>query len=361
MMLLSASSAPTKTLVVQQSFPDPRPTTNPYIVMLRDALRAVPGLEVRTFSWGRAILGRYDVFHAHWPEILLQGSTPAKTLAREVLFAALVVRLAVGGVPIVRTQHNVHLPTGLSWLQGLLLRSFDKRTAVRVALNEETAAAVGSDALVIPHGHYRDWFGGYARSTRRHDAYGYFGLVRRYKNVEALVEAFSALPGDVRLQVAGKPSSTDLAASLERLAAADPRVELSLGFLTDAELVAVATSCSLVVLPYTHMHNSGSVLASLSLATPVLVPANSTNAALAEEVGPGWVLQFEGDLKPADLSRALAQAQEVDRSTEPDLSRRGWEGAGVAHLEAYRTALMGAKRPDRVARLRQPLRISGDV
>ena len=31
-------------LVVLQSFPRPRPTTNPYLVMLRDSLEALPGV-----------------------------------------------------------------------------------------------------------------------------------------------------------------------------------------------------------------------------------------------------------------------------------------------------------------------------
>jgi len=335
----TARHDPPRRLVVQQSFPEPRPTTNPYIVMLRHALEAVPELEVRTWSWRRALLGRYDVLHVHWPEYQVQASTPLRTAARQVLFAALLAKLAVRRVPIVRTQHNVQPPSGLSRRQKVLLGWFERRTALRIALNDDTAAVVGANTVVVPHGHYRDWFAAYPRAELRPDTFGYFGLVRRYKNVEGLMTAFSALEGDVRLRIAGKPSSQELTTSLETRAAADPRIELSLAFLTDAELVQVATGCALVVLPYTHMHNSGSVLASLSLGTPVLVPATPTNAALAEEVGPGWVLQFEGDLAPADLRRALEQAQTVDRSTGPDLSRRGWEGTGSAHLDAYRVAL----------------------
>ena len=60
-------STPTAAFVVQQSFPTPRPTTNPYLVMLRDAVDAVPGVTVRTFSWRAALTRRADVFHVHWP------------------------------------------------------------------------------------------------------------------------------------------------------------------------------------------------------------------------------------------------------------------------------------------------------
>ncbi len=116
-------------------------------------------------------------------------------------------------------------------------------------------------------------------------------------------------------------------------------MDLSLEFLSDAELVDVVSSSALLVLPYSHMHNSGSVLAGLSLDTPVLVPANATNADLAAEVGAGWVLQYEGELTSADLVAALAAAEAEGRSASPDLSRRDWPAAAAAHVAAYREAV----------------------
>ena len=71
----------------------------------------------------------------------------------------------------------------------------------------------------------------------------------------------------------------------------------------------------------------------------MLVPANAANAALGAEVGPGWVLQYEGDLGPDDLVAALEVAGSEGRSPSPDLSRRDWPAAGVAHANAYREAL----------------------
>jgi len=335
----------TSPLVVQQSFPEPRSTTNPYIVMLRDALAATPELQVQTFSWRRALLGRYDVFHAHWPEILTEGSSPAKSAAKQLLLVVLLVRLRLRRVPVVRTQHNLHVPSGLSWRQRVLLRWFDHQTSYRIGLNEETTFAPGTPSTVIPHGHYRTWFQAYPAAERRPRTFGYFGLIRRYKNVEALLGAFGAVPEeDVRLRVGGKPSSPELADTLRVLAQTDPRVHLSLEFLSDAELVDLVTGCTLVVLPYLHMHNSGGVLASLSLDTPVLVPANAANAALAAEVGPGWVLQYDGELGQEHLVEALHEVERPGRPSQPDLSRRGWDRVGRQHLEAYRSALAGVGR-----------------
>ena len=90
-----------KPLVVLQSSPRPRATTNPYNVMLGRLLEQDAEVELRYFAWRTAIFGRYDVFHAHWPEILVDGHSPAKKLARQglalIFFTLLRVRRRGGG------------------------------------------------------------------------------------------------------------------------------------------------------------------------------------------------------------------------------------------------------------------------
>jgi hypothetical protein len=94
-----------------------------------------------------------------------------------------------------------------------------------------------------------------------------------------------------------------------------------------------------MVFPYLEMHNSGAVLAALSLARPVLVPRNAVNEALAEEVGPAWVHMFGGRLTPELLASALAAAASLPPGTLPDLSRRDWATAGTAHREVFCSAV----------------------
>ncbi|RUQ84431.1 glycosyl transferase [Labedella gwakjiensis] len=330
---------PEPTVAVQQSFPEPRETTNPYIHMLRDNLAATPGVDVRTFTWRRALLGRYDVFHAHWPEILVSGHSPLKKAVRQALTVALLAKLAITRTPIVRTLHNLHRPSGISRVENALLALFERRTAFVIVLNESTALPDGTRSTVIPHGHYREWFAPYPQRPAVTGRFSYFGLIRRYKGVDRLLTAFASVAGDVSLRVAGKPSSADLADELSRLAAADERVELSLAFLSDAELVDVARQGELVVLPYREMHNSGGALAALSVDRPVLVPANEVNARLSDEVGPGWVHQYDGELSAEHLLSTLRVLHEEPRSERPDLSRRDWDVAGTLHLAAYRAAL----------------------
>lgn len=345
-------------LVVLQSFPTPKPTTNPYLVMLAESLRAVPGVTVKTFAWRTALFGRYDVFHVHWPEILVTGHSPAKTLAKQLLTIAFLARLRLTGTPLVRTVHNVGAPEGLSGVQRMLLRLIERRTTLRIRLNATTEIPSGS-FVTIPHGHYRDWFARYPAREPVPGQLGYFGLIRRYKGVEGLLRAFAGIdsatlppggpssgalsPGTLSLRIGGHPSSAELAEAVRVLAAADPRVSLRLAFLSDGEVVELVTSSELVVLPYRFMHNSGGALAALSLDRPVLVPDNTVNRLLSEEVGAGWVHLFTGELTSETLAGTLSAVRAGRPDGRPDLGARDWARAGVDHVAAYRRAIAEAK------------------
>lgn len=326
--------------VVQQSFPTPRPTTNPYLVMLRDAVDAVPGVTVRTFSWRAALTRRADVFHVHWPEILVSGRSPAKALVRQALTVLLVAKLAATRTPIVRTEHNLALPEGISRRERALLRWIERRTALWIRLNDDTPARQGVPSVTIPHGHYVDWYAAGPRPDRQSGRAAFVGFVRRYKGVEGLLRTFREVPGDDRrLHVAGAPSTPELASRLEDLAAADDRVSLDLRFLDDDDLVDAVRRSELVVLPYREMHNSGGVLTALSLARPVLVPDNEVNRRLADEVGHAWLHRYSGDLTAADVDRALERVAALPEGAVPDLTGRDWAPAGERHVAAYREAV----------------------
>ena len=338
--MTGSPSTAARPFTVLQSFPEPRPTTNPYVVMLRTALDDLPGVRVLTFSWRRALTARYDVFHVHWPEILVDGHGPVKRLARQVLVVLFLLRLRLTRTPLVRTVHNLELPQGLTRRQTLLLRWAQRWTTLRIRVNETTELGDHPPVATVVHGHYRDWYTGHPRESSRAGRLAFVGQVRRYKGVDRLVEAFRTVDdAALQLRIAGRPTSEELAGELRTSAAADPRISLSLDFLTDAELVAEVTAAELVVLPYREMHNSGGALAALSLDRPVLVPDNLVNRRLAEEVGPGWVHTFDGPLTGSALVEAVSALRAAPPTGRPDLSRREWDDAGRAHLAAYRRAV----------------------
>lgn len=333
-------SSPGSTLRVMQSFGKPLETTNPYITMLDQALGSTEGLEHLRFSWSGALLGRYDAFQWHWPEAKLHGSRWWASGARVLLATLISFRHSLSRrIAVVRTVHNIELPDDTP-LRVRLLRRIEDQADHRIVLNTTTPLPEGAAHSVILHGHYRDWYSRYPAAEKVSGRLATFGGVRRYKGVNSMVDAYAEairIEPSLSLSIGGKPSTPELAQDLRSRTASLPGVSLQLEFLSDAELVELATSAELVVLAYRFMHNSGSVLAALSMGRPVLVPRNEVNEALAEEVGPQWVLMYDGELDGTTLVEAWRSAVTVTGS--PDLSCREWDDAGTAHLQAFRDAV----------------------
>ncbi|WP_417554617.1 glycosyltransferase [Microbacterium sp.] len=334
-----AATSSRRTLAVMESLPMIRPTTNPYLVQLIHSLESTPGIDVSFLDWRRAILGPLDVFHVHWPELLVGSHHRLGRVARRLLTIAFLIRIRLTRVAVVRTLHNLERPSGLARIDLLLLGILDRLTTLTITLNDQTPLPEGQPRRTILHGHYRDWYARHRAPEAIKGRVGYVGLIRRYKGVGQLIRAFHAMDDpESTLSVAGRPSSEELENGLLDLAGHDPRIEFHFQFLEDAELVSRICESELIVLPYKHMHNSGTVLAALSLARPVLVPDNAVNRALAEEVGPGWIHFFDHKLTRDDLVRALGAIANRDGRI-PDLSRRDWSQVGGEHAEAFRTAV----------------------
>lgn len=319
-----------------------RPTTNPYLAQLVAGLREQPGVSIQLFDYRRAILGGYDVIHVHWPEVLFGGNRRTGRLARRTLATILLARVMITRTPVVRTWHNLDRPEDVSRWERILLDGFDRCTSAVIRLNGTTDVPLSVPVHTIPHGHYRDWFEGVEQQPAVPGRVVYLGLIRRYKGVEHLIEAFrdSKTPG-ATLTIAGRPSSDELATSLTELASGDGRVSLALRFLDDSDFARTISTASLVVLPYRHMHNSGTMLAALSLDRPVLVPANETNRALADEIGAGWVHLYEGELTGAAIDGALADLEAAQPQLRPRLGGRDWALGAAAHVAAFRATVNG--------------------
>ena len=328
---------------VLQSFPEPRPTTNPYLIQLVASLPE--DVEVVTFSWFRALLGRWEVFHVHWPETLLHGRTPMRALVHQILGLAVLLRIKVTRRALVRTMHNLAPHEQRSRRARWILAMFDRWTTLTIDLSAVTIGALGRPSLLIPHGDYADWFAGQKREAEVSGRLLFFGMIRPYKQVPALVSAFVALSDpDLSLRIVGQPHSAELAAAIETARAGDGRVTIEFGHASDARLVAEVTSAEVVVLPYREMVNSGAALLALSLGRPVIVPESVTTADLAAEVGPGWVELLntaEPQVSSATLADALHRLRSAasQRSTAPNLQARGWATIGAAHAAAYRAAV----------------------
>jgi len=328
-------------LVALQSLAPPNGTTR-FVDQVVDG--AAPEVRILFFSWRAALTARYDVFHVHWPEFLVRDRRRLRALLRRVALRALLLRLRLRRVPIVRTAHNLAPHEAGTAAERRALARVDRRTDVFIRLNPTTELPPGARGTTILHGHYRDRFAGTPLPEPVNGRILYFGLIRPYKGVETLLAAFRSLPDrDLELRVVGRPSG-GLREVVEREEALDDRIGSVLRFVSDEELVREVGGASLVVLPYREMHNSGALLVALSLDRPVLVPRSPSNEALAAEVGPGWVRMYDGDLDADVLRDAAAAVRAEPRSGRPRLEGRDWTTLGE---QAYRTYLEAVRRSGR--------------
>ncbi|TFC05200.1 glycosyltransferase [Cryobacterium sp. MDB2-33-2] len=321
---------------IMYSFAEPDAAANPYVVMV--ARETAKDFNVRYFSWRNAIFSRYDVFHSHWPEYQVRGTSVAKTALRAAAAALWLVRLHLLRTPVIVTMHNQDSHDSLTRVDRLFLRFFLPLVSVEIFLND-SAENDYSKGVVILHGTYRDW---YDRVTPEKSADAptrvtYFGLVRPYKGVEILIEAFTTLRrNDVELLIAGKSLDPDYLAQLHETAAESDAVRFDTRHIPDELLSRVVADADLIVLPYRYMYNSGALLLALSFDTPTLVPDTPTNRSIRQEVGEEWVQLFEWPLTAEALESAItvAKLKAID-GTHPDMSRRTWAVMRTQHSSLY--------------------------
>jgi beta-1,4-mannosyltransferase len=329
-------------LVVLESFGPPHPLTNPYLTLLYESFP--PPIQALHFTWRRAILGRYDVFHLHWPEVLLLGRTRPRTVARCLLFAVILLRIRVGRLALVRTLHEPEPHEAPSRIKRRLIALSTRWTTLWVTLNEVTPPPSDAPTVLAPIGHYRGWLPAPPSGDPVPGRLLYFGRIRRYKGLDSLVPAFLALPDQsTSLHLVGLPADAALAEEVRSATDTEPRITAYMDYVPDEVLVRELRESELVVLPFARITNSSSVILALTLDRPVLVPAIPLTQQLADEVGHEWVVTYAGELDGEVLAAALATVRAPRVQATPDLSRREWSEIGQAHLTAFQSAVAHAR------------------
>ncbi|WP_426323950.1 glycosyltransferase [Microbacterium sp. E-13] len=307
---------------------------------------AAPGINVRFFDWRTALSGRYDVLHIHWPEYLVRGEGKKDALAALIRVPLLARRIRRDKIAVVRTLHNLTPHEAGHRLEPKLTAMLSRTVHKNIALNRATELDESEQPEVILHGDYIERFSGIPRAQQVDGRVLYFGLLRRYKGVDALVSAFeSAADPSMSLRLVGRPQNQAMRDSVARLSASDPRITSDLRFVPDGDLVREVSQAQLVVLPYREMHNSGSLLVALSLGRPVLTIDTPVNRSIQEEVGPGWIWLYEGDLTSDRLVSALNEVRSLARAEGevPQFDERDWASVGRKHRRVYEDAVRLAR------------------
>jgi glycosyltransferase involved in cell wall biosynthesis len=169
----------------------------------------------------------------------------------------------------------------------------------------------------------------------------FFGLLRPYKGIDTLLEAFRRVPG-AELWIAGNPRME--VEPLRRLAAEAPgRVRFLTRFVEDAEIPALIRRADVVVLPYRDVEHSGVLYAALAFGKPLVLSAVGGFPEVAEQGAARLVPP--GD--PLALAAVLAElaADEGARAELGEAAARvaagpySWDESARQTLVLYRELL----------------------
>jgi glycosyltransferase involved in cell wall biosynthesis len=241
---------------------------------------------------------------------------------------------------------------GFRLYSGLMGGWIIRRSAAYVVHSEAVKAQAAQvyrlpaqKVFVIPHGIYDS----YCQSCSRESARAalnirepfvilYFGMIRKYKGVPALVAAFNQLPSEVaqnaRLIIAGENWGDE--EGLEDLIKNSPRADhitLRAEFVPDAAVPHFFSAADVVVLPY--LRSAGSGVASLAMAfgKPVIISdLPNIRESLADYRGTFLVPQGEVAPIASCLTALYRQQQAGGKLTFDTPASCGWsQVTGLYH------------------------------
>lgn len=278
--------------------PFDRKGDNPYQKLLLNHLQDL-GVEVkdgrtyRIFSLLRSTFSHWkpDILHLHWHHPFLLGSNMTKTIIKSVSFIAELLILKLIGVKIVWTVHNIISHEKNFEFLELFFTKFLAKLCNKIIVHSPSAKREvvktyrtrESLIMVIPHGNYIKCYQNVVSKAQAKNklqlkvekiVFLYFGLIRPYKGVPELVEAFKKLNyPQAKLLIVGKPFNNEIAHDILKRCEENENIETFFEFIPDDEIQTYMNAADVVVLPYRDFLTSGAVILAMSFGKPIIGPA----------------------------------------------------------------------------------------
>jgi len=182
----------------------------------------------------------------------------------------------------------------------------------------------------------------------------FFGVLKPYKGVDVLLEAFAKLPKRLlersELQIVGLPRiPVELLQLLARQLGVEDRVSWDLRFVDEPEVASYFEQADVVVLPYRRIDQSGVLMVALAFGKPVVASRVGGFAEVLSDGVHGFLVE-PGD--PNALASALAtvlgddvlrnrMARAVQALSSGELS---WKSIARRTMELYQEVLSDAPR-----------------
>lgn len=252
--------------------------------------------------------------------------------------------------PVVSVLHNV-LPHERRFFDAPLTKYFLKGCDGHVVLNRESGRELqellpGVKMAELFHPLYEHFGAGADKAAARKklglnpslNTILFFGLIRDYKGLDILLEAFNELDEKYQLVVAGEPyGSFDKYRAIIDRSPAKERIHLFLHYIKDSEVKEYFSAADVAVLPYRSATQSGISATALNFGLPVIVTDVGGLRQSVGETGIGLVADRpEPSCIKAEIERFFADEGLRDGcrvSIAGEKERLSWQNFGRLFLD----------------------------
>lgn len=298
---------------------------------------------------------RPDILHIHWIHPFLLANSKGKAIVKSICFIAELVILRILGIKFVWTVHNIvnHEKrfSSLELFFTKLASRFFNRIIVhsKFAKNEVKKVYQIIDSSKIQVIHHGNYIKNYNNAIGRIEARNklkidekevvlmYFGLIRPYKGVFELVDAFKELNvPQKKLLIVGKPCSNEISKNILKRCNKNEKIKTIFKFIPDNEIQIYMNATDVVVLPYRDILTSGAVILAISFGKPVIAPAIGC---IPEALDREGSFLYDPSVKDG-LIKAMRQALDFDlekmgRHNFKLAKQLGWDKIAKKTYEVY--------------------------
>ena len=342
----------------------PKWPANPYQDSLADHLEQL-GAKVKSIDphliFYRQIIGtsRPDILHLHSLNSFFRSSNTIKSLARIAISLGQLIMLKLAGVKIVWTVHDLKNHENRQLLLDRICSTMVSTIVDSMIAHCDTAKSeIGrifkikniDKVSVIPHANF---IGMYENTITRNEArkalglsesdlvFLSLGLIRPYKGVPELIDAFKKLPHDhIQLVIAGSPTTAELGDIIKKKIEGQQNIRFIPGFVPDEQIQTYINACDAAVFAFRDIFTSGSIILAMSFARACIAPAKGCIGEILEDNAGGFSYDpesQEGLLRA--LRRAIQAKDQLKRMGEYNyqfIERWSWRRIASMTLDVYR-------------------------
>ncbi|MGG6238273.1 glycosyltransferase family 4 protein [Nodosilinea sp. AN01ver1] len=343
-------------------------SVNPYQLNLADALAKFDiiseGIEGKRVYLPQEIAKRKaELLHIHWLHEFYSESSTLKAFRPLLKYVLGLAIVKLRGVKVVWTAHNIKDHDNREPLLDRICTLVTVVLANAIIVHSEAAKKelvaqfpfnISRRVYVIPHANY---IGQYKNSVSRQQArqrlnipetkfvFLFLGLIRPYKGVTELIDAFEKLdPSQAHLVIAGKSKDKELLQALQHRAEANPAIDLFSEFVPDDDVQVYMNAADVAVFPYRKILTSGAVMLAMSFGRACLAPKKDCITEVLTEQGGFLYEPAQQDGLIAALQLALEQRDTIPAKGEHNYNMaQAWDWDDVAKqtVNVYR-ACFGA-------------------